>query len=231
MASSSSPSPSRAPAIEDDGIPGGPGVYSTRCPPLPRLRVKESRDVVRRATLRARGIFSEEASEEPKAGDRDGDGGDRDRDGDGDDATDAPRDGRIARVEISTRTLLQTPPKLNRLGGGGGGDFSVGVGADRHLKVAHEARKLRDERKREMLRAGCKPKGVAGPDDPIVAAVAAEVPTREERQLRACEALERKRATLEGVALRATNGARRPRAAFFWFFFGFFFSSVVDAGG
>ena len=44
------------PALEDEGIPGGPGVYSTRCPPLPRLRMRESRDIVHRAVLRAKGI-------------------------------------------------------------------------------------------------------------------------------------------------------------------------------
>ena len=46
----------REPALVDDGIPGGPGVYSTRCPPLPRLRLHESREVVRRAALRAKGV-------------------------------------------------------------------------------------------------------------------------------------------------------------------------------
>ena len=50
------PAQTREPALVDDGIPGGPGVYSTRCPPLPRLRLTESREVVRRAALRAKGV-------------------------------------------------------------------------------------------------------------------------------------------------------------------------------
>jgi hypothetical protein len=45
-------------------------------------------------------------------------------------------------------------PKLNRLGGGGGGDFSSGVGADRYLKVSYEAKKLREARKKELAKAG-----------------------------------------------------------------------------
>jgi hypothetical protein len=43
-------------ALGDWGIPGGPEVYSTRCPPLPRLRMKESREIVHRAVLRAKGL-------------------------------------------------------------------------------------------------------------------------------------------------------------------------------
>ena len=43
-------------ALGDWGIPGGPEVYSTRCPPLPLLRMKESRKIVHRAVLRAKGL-------------------------------------------------------------------------------------------------------------------------------------------------------------------------------
>ena len=43
-------------ALGDWGIPGGPEVYSTRCPPLPRLRMLESKEIVHRAVLRAKGL-------------------------------------------------------------------------------------------------------------------------------------------------------------------------------
>ena len=43
-------------ALGDWGIPGGPEVYSTRCPPLPRLRMLESKEIVHRAVLRAQGL-------------------------------------------------------------------------------------------------------------------------------------------------------------------------------
>ena len=37
--------------LDDEGIPGGPGVFSVRCPPLPRLRMRDSRDIVQRRWL------------------------------------------------------------------------------------------------------------------------------------------------------------------------------------
>ena len=134
-------------ALADDGIPGGPGIYSTRCPPLPRLRMKESRDVVHRATLKARGIDPDAAAPpgsrkgsrpNSKSGARTG----------------TPGTALSNMADLFGNDLEDPLPKLNRLGGGGGGDFSSGVGADRYLKVSYEAKKLRETRKRELAKAG-----------------------------------------------------------------------------
>jgi hypothetical protein len=114
-------------ALADDGIPGGPGIYSTRCPPLPRLRMKESRDVVHRATLKARGIDPDAAAAGSRKGSRpNSKSGSR---------KGTPGEGAQNVADLFGELDMDPLPKLNRLGGGGGGDFSSGVGADRYLKV------------------------------------------------------------------------------------------------
>ena len=134
------------PALEDEGIPGGPGVYSTRCPPLPRLRMRESRDIVHRAVLRAKGIdpdlvpspSSSSAASKPA------------------DRADGPSHLPAIALAASDPTPLDRSeiesllPKSRRAGGGGGGDFESGAGADRHLRVAHEVAAVRRERRRVL---------------------------------------------------------------------------------
>ena len=132
-------------ALADDGIPGGPGIYSTRCPPLPRLRMKESREVVHRATLKARGIDPDAAPPSRKGSRPTSKSGSR---------KGTPGDASGLFGDFDLGDLGNPLPKLNRLGGGGGGDFSSGVGADRYLKVSYEAKKLRETRKRELAKAG-----------------------------------------------------------------------------
>ena len=134
------------PALEDEGIPGGPGVYSTRCPPLPRLRMRESRDIVHRAVLRAKGIdpdlvpspSSSSAASKPA------------------DRADGPSHLPAIALAASDPTPLDRSeiesllPKSRRAGGGGGGDSESGAGADRHLRVAHEVAAVRRERRRVL---------------------------------------------------------------------------------
>ena len=200
-------------ALGDWGIPGGPEVYSTRCPPLPRLRMRESREIVHRAVLRAKGLDpdlvpspskspdarggapyakkknalpSAAASASPRApptssprtdlgasfssahakhapssfasssatrssADRPNE---REDDDDLDDAflseTDKAskrraRHGDLFLEDVELETLL--PKSRGGVGGGGGGDFTKGVGATHFLRVKHEVRNARLERR------------------------------------------------------------------------------------
>ena len=148
------------PALEDEGIPGGPGVYSTRCPPLPRLRMRESREIVHRAVLRAKGI-DPDLVPSPSAGAGAGAGSSSSSSSSSAksnpaDRPDAPSLLPAIAIAASDPTPLDRAeiesllPKSRRLGGGGGGDFTRGVGADRHLRVAHEVAAVRRERRRVL---------------------------------------------------------------------------------
>jgi hypothetical protein len=142
----------REPALVDDGIPGGPGVYSTRCPPLPRLRLHESREVVRRAALRAKGVDPDlvERCVTPSAKSK------HERSASADSTNDSPcgaagkpsprdRDP-LADLVDGADALFDLPEGRKRdRGGGGGGDFSVGARADHHLRTLHDVRKVRAE--------------------------------------------------------------------------------------
>ena len=197
-------------ALGDWGIPGGPEVYSTRCPPLPRLRMKESREIVHRAVLRAKGLDPDLVPSPSKSPDARGGGpyakkknaapaasgsprappissprtdlgassahakhtpfasssamalssassrlNERDDDDDlfplpasEKDAADkaAKRRARDLFLEdVELETLL--PKSRGGVGGGGGGDFTKGVGATHFLRVKHEVRNARLERR------------------------------------------------------------------------------------
>ena len=142
----------REPALVDDGIPGGPGVYSTRCPPLPRLRLHESREVVRRAALRAKGVDPDlvERCVTPSAKSK------HERSASADSTNDSPLGGAgkpsprdrdpLADLVDGADALFDLPEGRKRdRGGGGGGDFSVGARADHHLRTLHDVRKVRAE--------------------------------------------------------------------------------------
>ena len=197
-------------ALGDWGIPGGPEVYSTRCPPLPRLRMKESREIVHRAVLRAKGLDPDLVPSPSKSPDARGGGpyakkknaapaasgsprappissprtdlreasasakhtpfasssamalssassrlNEREDDDDlfplpasEKDAADkaAKRRARDLFLEdVELETLL--PKSRGGVGGGGGGDFTKGVGATHFLRVKHEVRNARLERR------------------------------------------------------------------------------------
>ena len=164
------PAQTREPALVDDGIPGGPGVYSTRCPPLPRLRLTESREVVRRAALRAKGVDPDlvERCVTPTAKNK------HERTAPADSAGDSPMGTTkpspraadpLADLVDGADALFDLPEGRKRdRGGGGGGDFSVGARADHHLRTMHDVRRVRAERralrtllppgKRRGIRAG-----------------------------------------------------------------------------
>ena len=156
-------------ALGDWGIPGGPEVFSTRCPPLPRLRMRESREIVHRAVLRAKGLDPELVSPSAtpvtrtpatrsgrrmkKEGKRDGAG-----DGAGEDDAKEPG-GKDSSSLLSSQTQNKTnksgnmldehelesllPKSRGAVGGGGGGDYLKGVGAMHHLRVRHEVGQAR----------------------------------------------------------------------------------------
>ena len=148
------PAQTREPALVDDGIPGGPGVYSTRCPPLPRLRLTESREVVRRAALRAKGVDPDlvERCVTPSAKNK------HERTASADGAGDSPVSATakpspraadpLADLVDGADALFDLPEGRKRdRGGGGGGDFSVGARADHHLRTVHDVRRVRAERR------------------------------------------------------------------------------------
>ena len=165
------PTQTREPALVDDGIPGGPGVYSTRCPPLPRLRLTESREVVRRAALRAKGVDPDlvERCVTPTAKNKH-ERNERTADSAGDSPVGttkpSPRAADpLADLVDGADALFDLPEGRKRdRGGGGGGDFSVGARADHHLRTMHDVRRVRAERralrtllppgKRRGIRAG-----------------------------------------------------------------------------
>ena len=149
------PAQTREPALVDDGIPGGPGVYSTRCPPLPRLRLTESREVVRRAALRAKGVDPDlvERCVTPSAKKNK-----HERTASADSAGDSPVSvtakpspraaDPLADLVDGADALFDLPEGRKRdRGGGGGGDFSVGARADHHLRTVHDVRRVRAERR------------------------------------------------------------------------------------
>ena len=179
-------------ALGDWGIPGGPEVHSTRCPPLPRLRMPESREIVHRAVLRAKGL-DPDLVPSPSGGDPRGPrSGDAKKENAG--AGESPRRGAApptprtdlrassfsrastprkppARAEDSAEEIeeieemahkkkrasdlfledveLETllPKSRGGVGGGGGGDFTRGVGATHFLRVRHEVTNARLERR------------------------------------------------------------------------------------
>ena len=182
-------------ALGDWGIPGGPEVHSTRCPPLPRLRMPESREIVHRAVLRAKGL-DPDLVPSPSGGDARGPfflRGDAKKENAG--AGESPRRGAApptpisadlgassfsragtprkppARAEDSAEEIeeieemahkkkrasdlfledveLETllPKSRGGVGGGGGGDFTRGVGATHFLRVRHEVTNARLERR------------------------------------------------------------------------------------
>ena len=154
------------PALGDEGIPGGPGVYSTRCPPLPRLRMRESRDIVHRATLRAKGIdpdlvpspapasaSSSDAHHHHNANARHR-GGAISKSGKVASPVHRPLpppafdDGEIESLLLESSARRGVGGGAWRVGGGGG-DFTRGVGADNHLRVAHEVAATRLARRRD----------------------------------------------------------------------------------
>ena len=206
--------PASREALGDRGIPGGPEVYSTRCPALPRLRMRESREIVHRAVLRAKGLDPDLVPSPSKHADargpRFGEGnetragpattakpsprgrspppppygdpsaGDLDRarscsraetpktpkrlaplassvatDDATEDARDLPRGAGVPKKkqglenlfleDVELETLL--PKSRGGVGGGGGGDFTRGVGATHFLRVRHEVRNERFERR------------------------------------------------------------------------------------
>ena len=182
-------------------------MYSTRCPPLPRLRMRESREIVHRAVLRSKGLDPDLVPSPSKRADargprsgerkqkiagaaaaasprgpppptpsraRDLDRGSSFSHADHvpkrpappassdapDDATDdarlsgaagaAPkkRSGRRENLfleDVELETLL--PKSRGGVGGGGGGDFTRGVGATHFLRVQHEVQNARVERR------------------------------------------------------------------------------------
>ena len=186
----------------DWGIPGGPEVYSTRCPPLPRLRMLESKEIVHRAVLRAKGLdpdlvpspvgsggdargflkSGEAKKENAGAGELTARGAApptprtdlglgssfsragtprkplRENAEDTSDTSDALFSETIAErahkkkrasdlflEDVELETLL--PKSRGGVGGGGGGDFTRGVGATHFLRVRHEVTNARLERR------------------------------------------------------------------------------------
>ena len=145
-------------------------MYSTRCPPLPRLRLTESREVVRRAALRAKGVDPDlvERCVTPTAKNK------HERTAPADSAGDSPMGTTkpspraadpLADLVDGADALFDLPEGRKRdRGGGGGGDFSVGARADHHLRTMHDVRRVRAERralrtllppgKRRGIRAG-----------------------------------------------------------------------------
>ena len=182
-------------ALGDWGIPGGPEVYSTRCPPLPRLRMLESKEIVHRAVLRAKGLdpdlvpspvgsggdargflkSGEAKKENAGAGSPRGAAPPTPRtdlglgyagtprkplreNAEDEDTSDALFSETIAErahkkkrasdlflEDVELETLL--PKSRGGVGGGGGGDFTRGVGATHFLRVRHEVTNARLERR------------------------------------------------------------------------------------
>ena len=180
-------------ALGDWGIPGGPEVHSTRCPPLPRLRMLESREIVHRAVLRAKGL-DPDLVPSPSGGDargpRSGDAK-KENAGAGSPRGAAPPTPRTPRTDLGASSFsragtprkpparaedtaeeieeieemahkkkrasdlfledveLETllPKSRGGVGGGGGGDFTRGVGATHFLRVRHEVTNARLERR------------------------------------------------------------------------------------
>jgi len=177
-------------ALGDWGIPGGPEVYSTRCPPLPRLRMLESKEIVHRAVLRAKGL-DPDLVPSPSGGDalpyqakkeNAGAGSPRGaaapptprtdlglgyagtprkplrENAEDEDTSDAlfsetiadrahkkKRASDLFLEDVELETLL--PKSRGGVGGGGGGDFTRGVGATHFLRVRHEVTNARLERR------------------------------------------------------------------------------------
>jgi len=185
-------------ALGDWGIPGGPEVYSTRCPPLPRLRMLESKEIVHRAVLRAKGLDPDLVpspsggnARGPRSGEAKKENGGagsprgaapptprtdlgassfsragtprkprENRENAEDTADDAlfsetivseksahkkKRASDLFLEDVELETLL--PKSRGGVGGGGGGDFTRGVGATHFLRVRHEVTNARLERR------------------------------------------------------------------------------------
>ena len=234
------PAQTREPALVDDGIPGGPGVYSTRCPPLPRLRLTESREVVRRAALRAKGVDPDlvERCVTPTAKNK------HERTAPADSAGDSPMGTTkpspraadpLADLVDGADALFDLPEGRKRdRGGGGGGDFSVGARADHHLRTMHDVRRVRAERRAlrtllpgkcsntgKSVRSSSSNPGVKGTYSNVATyggnrgadRVLAEERKRIERELNAARTLVRRRECAHNAAVNARVGRERELRA------------------
>jgi len=235
------PAQTREPALVDDGIPGGPGVYSTRCPPLPRLRLTESREVVRRAALRAKGVDPDlvERCVTPSAKNKHERTADADSAGDSpisETAKPSPRAADpLADLVDGADALFDLPEGRKRdRGGGGGGDFSVGARADHHLRTMHDVRRVRAERRAlrtllpgkcsntgESVRSSSSNPGVKGTYSNVATyggnrgadRVLAEERKRIKRELNAARTLVRRRECAHNAAVNARVGRERELRA------------------